>query len=137
MAGFVRVSGYSKTDLDNAYDDGYEQGKTDYKARIVYLYEVAGSSSSSTTTLAPITGNYFLTAHFRGNDAGADPDEDGVWIKYKGTKIMEYEGVFDGYRNTFYQTSGTCNQGDRFEVHAWRDDSDINCRIEAWIVFYN
>ena len=26
MAGFVRVSGYSKTDLDNAYADGYKTG---------------------------------------------------------------------------------------------------------------
>ena len=34
MAGFVRVSGYSKTDLDNAYDDGYDQGIIDGRSTV-------------------------------------------------------------------------------------------------------
>ena len=52
MAGFVRVSGYSKKDLDDAREEGYEEAVSDllYVSRECYSWnEEAGTKTTSYT----------------------------------------------------------------------------------------
>ena len=120
MAGFVRVSGYSKADLDEAY----EEGKADGTAFFAALSASEGSSSSTVTSTKAGVPYVKIFTKLSGSDASAS-----VYIN--GQKYYSFSGSHD-WREEILQTRPTLAVGDT--IRATCNDVSGDQQIRA--IFY-
>ena len=116
MAGFVRVSGYSKTDLDNAYAEGYDEG-IDYAtpAQYHFRFRCTKGEGYQQSWFAPKSGTLVI------DWAGKVGPGDSGWDCYVGNRRIISDGeASEGFVN---RTTISVTAGQRILVTASADSS--------------
>ena len=127
---FVRVSGFSQTDIDTAYNNGYAAGRTSASpSRKSFYFDLSSGATYSDSWTAPKSGtlNIYWNDACGGGSNGWSLTVGGSYVINRGTSDMDRE------RNKVQFTTASVTAGQTISISA-HSDSGWYCKGTVYII---